>query len=336
MQDTPQDTRDDNGRTPFDDLRELIAGVPPGEVAMAEALREKLAGFPGPAPALGGLGDRLEWLATWQKRPEPQVARPLVAVFAGTHGVAGPAATRVAQERVVGLTQGAAAVRGIAAGLGAAFKVYEFGLEAPSADIRQGPSLSPRETAAAFAFGMEVVAEGADIIALGALGAGSVTGAAAIVRSLYGGTAQYWAQGSKEGSKEGEGAVGRQRIADVEAATRANSGALGDPLSVLSAFGGRDIAGFAGAIVAARYQAIPVVLDGFVTCAAAAVLHAVNPDSIAHCMAGQCSAEFAQAGILDRLGLEPLHDFGIGPGDGTGAALALSTLRSACDGLSTL
>ena len=315
-------------RAPFDDLRELIRGVPEADAAMCDAVREKLEAFPGPQPAMGSIGERLEWLAGWQRKAQPSVARPLVAVFAGTHDAAGRDATKVAQERVVGLTQGAAPVRGVAAEMGAAFKVYEFGLEMPAGDMREGPSLSERDTAAAFAFGMEVVAEGADIIALGSIGAGSVAAAAAIARALYGGTVEYWAQGAGE--------VGKARVETVIRATEANGSALGDPLEILAAYGGRDLAGFAGAIVAARYQAIPVVLDGFVTCAAAAVLHAVDPRATEHCMAGEATAEFAQGGLLDRLGLEPLHGFGIGPGDGTGAALALNTLKAACAGFATL
>ena len=324
---SPDDLPHD-GRTPHEDLRELVVGVPALDAAHAEGVREKLSAFPGPPNPLGRLADRLEWLAMCQKRSEPRIDRPLVALFAGAHAVSGEAATAVAQERVLGVTQGSAPVRGIATGLGAAFKVYEFGLEMPSADMREGPSLSERDTAAAFAFGMEVVAEGADVIALGSLGTGAVAAAAAIVRGLYGGSADYWAKG--------EGEVGRNRVEDVERAAVANRDAMGDPLSTLSAFGGRDIAGLAGAILAARYQSIPIVLDGFVTCAAAAVLHAINPDSIAHCLAGHVTGEFAQAAIIDRIGLEPLHDFGVGVGDGTGAALALTTLRAACAALETV
>jgi len=318
----------DSARRPHDDLRELIREVPPLDATFGEGVRERLARFPGPDGVLGSLGERLEWLASCQRRPQPQVARPLVAVFAGTHDVIAGEIVKTAQERVVGVTQGSAAVRGIAADVGAAFKVYEFGLELPAGDIREGPSLSDTETAAAFAFGMEVVAEGADVIALGSVGVGAVTAAAAIARGLYGGSAEYWARG--------EGAVGEARVAAVQAATAANASMLEDPLKVLSAFGGRDIAGFAGAIIAARYQAVPVVLDGFVTCAAASVLHAVNSDSVAHCMAAQVSGEFGQGALLSKMGLEALHDFQIGVGDGTGAAMALGTLKAACAGLEAL
>ena len=315
-------------RHPHDDLRELIREVPPLERRFADGVRERLARFPGPDGVLGDLGERLEWLAMCQKRPLPLVERPLVAVFAGTHSAVDGDVTARAQERVLGVTQGSAAVRGIAASVGAAFKVYEFGLELPAADMREGASLAPRDTAAAFAFGMEVVAEGADVVALGSIGVGAATAAAAIARGLYGGSEDYWARG--------EGDVGAARQEAVRRAAAANAGRLDDPLKVLSAFGGRDIAGLAGAITAARYQAIPVVLDGFVTCAAAAVLHAVEPNSVAHCLAAQVSGEFGQGALLSRMGMEALHHFDIGVGDGTGAAIAVGTLKAACAGLTAL
>jgi len=175
---------------------------------------------------------------------------------------------------------------------------------------------------------MEVVAEGADIIALGNAGFGSATAAAGIAYGLYGGTAEYWAGGV--------GDAASARIEAVAAGASLHKELLSDPLEVLRCFGGRDIAGMVGAILAARHQAIPVILDGYVVCAAAAVLHKLNPDSIEHCMAGHVTAEPAHRALLDRMGLEPMLDMGIGIGDGTGAALALGTLRSTCQALATL
>ena len=300
--------------TPHDDLRNLIETVPPLPCAPVEAIEAASADA-----SLGGLSTHLARVATAQGRATPRMTQPLVAVFAGAHAVAGEGASAHARARVDALTRGISPLRGIAAEAGAAFKIYEFGIEHPCADMCEGPSLTPRETAAAFAFGMEVVAEGADVIALGSVGAGTSAAAAAIACALYGGASADWASGPN-GS-------------DVQAALSANAKALGDPLETLSAFGGRDLAGLAGAITAARYQNIPVILDGFATCAAAAVLYAVAPDSLAHCIAGHRSAEFAQHALLDRLGLSPVVDFGIGVGDGTGAALALGSLKSAAAGL---
>lgn len=316
---------------PFDDIRALTEQMPLADEAAREMVDSLIEGAGKNLNPLGRNAEYTKWLAGWQSRA-PSVDRPLISVFAGTHDVAkqvfGEDIIPRAQARVKGLTEGAAGVRGISTSLQAAFKVFELGIEYPAADFTNEPSLSEKDCAAAIAFGMEVVAEGADIIALGNAGFGTATAAAAIALGLYGGTAEYWAGG--------DGEAASARIKAVAAGANLHKNLLSDPLEVLRCFGGRDIAGMVGAILAARHQAIPIILDGYVVCAAAAVLHKLNPDSIAHCMAGHVTAEPAHRALLDRMGLEPMHDMGIGIGDGTGAAFALGTLRSSCQALATL
>ncbi|MFL5214459.1 MAG: nicotinate-nucleotide--dimethylbenzimidazole phosphoribosyltransferase, partial [Microvirga sp.] len=108
-----------------------------------------------------------------------------------------------------------------------------------------------------------------------------------------------------------------------------HAGHLDEPLEVLRRLGGRDVAAIAGAIVAARLQRIPVVLDGYVATAAAAVLHALEPAAIDHCVAGHLSAEGAHQAVLDRLGKIPLLALGMRLGEGSGAALAVALIRAA-------
>jgi len=316
---------------PFDDIRALTESMPQADEGACDHVKHVITDFGDYLSPLGRNTRYAKWLASWQGRA-PSIDRPLIAVFAGTHDVAkhvyGDEVTTKAQARVKSMTEGAAGVRGISMSLQAAFKVFELGIEYPAADFTQEASLSEKDCAAAIAFGMEVVAEGADIIALGNAGFGSATAAAGIALGLYGGTAEYWAGG------QGEAAA--SRIKAVKAGYSLHKDLLSNPLDVLRCFGGRDIAGMVGAILAARHQAIPIILDGYVVCAAAAVLHKLNPDSIAHCMAGHVSTEPAHQALLDRIGLSPMHDMGIGIGDGTGAAFALGTLRSTCQALGTL
>jgi len=316
---------------PFDDIRALTESMPQADDMAYGIIDEVIEDFGRQLIPLGRNADYAKWLASWQGK-SPSVDRPLISVFAGSHDVAKHAFEEdiipMAQERVKSLTEGNAGVRGISTSLQAAFKVFELGIEYPAADFTQEPSLSEKDCAAAIAFGMEVVAEGADIIALGNAGFGSATAAAAIALGLYGGTAEYWAGG------EGNAAI--SRIKAVQAGASLHKELLSDPLEVLRCFGGRDIAGMVGAILAARHQSIPIILDGYVVSVAAAVLHKLNSDSISHCIAGHVSAEPAHRALLDRMGLSPMHDMGIGIGDGTGAAFALGTLRSTCQALVTL
>ena len=108
-----------------------------------------------------------------------------------------------------------------------------------------------------------------------------------------------------------------------------NASSVGDPLTVLAALGGREIAAMAGAIARARVDRIPVILDGFICAAAAAVLAETEPGALDHCVAGHVSAEAAHGRLLGELGLMPILSLGLRLGEGSGAALAVSILKSA-------
>lgn len=317
---------------PFDDIRALITKMPSSSQETRNNVAKVLETFKGPRKPVGDMDEVAKWLAGWQGAAVPSVKRPLIAVFAGSHAAANHVneadAVSQAKERVKIVSEGAAGVRGMAASMQAAFKVFEMGLEYPAADFTQEASLSARDCAAAIAFGMEVVAEGADIIVLGNAGYGSATAAAAIAWALYGGSPEYWSGG--------EGEAARRRVAAVEAGAERHKDTLGDPLEILRCFGGRDIAGMVGAILAARHQSIPIVLDGFVVCIAAAVLHEINPEAIDHCIAGHLSSEPGHGALLDRLDMDPLLDLGIGLGDGSGGVLALGVIRSISAAVETL
>ena len=179
--------------------------------------------------------------------------------------------------------------------------------------------------AGTIAFGMEAVAGEVDVLALGEMGIGNTTIAAAIYCALYGGTAADWV-----GRGTGMDDVGLARkVAAVEAALATHAGHLRDPLEVLRRLGGREIAALVGAILAARLQRVPVILDGFVVTAAAAILHALDPNAIAHCVAAHVSAEQAHRAALTRIGKEPILDLGMRLGEGSGAALAIGVLKAA-------
>ena len=102
-----------------------------------------------------------------------------------------------------------------------------------------------------------------------------------------------------------------------------------DGLEVLRRLGGREIAAMAGAILRARMERIPVVLDGFICTAAAACLEAVQPGALDHAVAGHVSAEPGHARLLQHLGKEPILSLGLRLGEGSGAVLAMGIVRSA-------
>jgi nicotinate-nucleotide--dimethylbenzimidazole phosphoribosyltransferase len=106
---------------------------------------------------------------------------------------------------------------------------------------------------------------------------------------------------------------------------------LKDPLEVLRRLGGRELAAMAGAILAARHARVPVLIDGYVASAAGAVLHALAPGALDHCLAAHRSAEPAHRQLLERLGQEPLLDLGMRLGEASGAALAAALVKAAAE-----
>ncbi|MBX3490810.1 nicotinate-nucleotide--dimethylbenzimidazole phosphoribosyltransferase [Parvibaculum sp.] len=305
---------------PFDDIRNLLAGLPQADEAARAAARARTRDLAAPEASLGRLAEIAEWMAAWAASPKPAVTRPLVAIFAATHGLAAamPGADAHATHRLVELyAAGGAAVNQIALQTDAGLKVFDLALDMPTPDIRVDAALSEAACAATMAFGMEAIAGGTDLLCVGAAGEGNRTVAATLACALLGGAPDDWTDGSAWGAEA------------VTSALAQHEGHLSDPLEALRRVGGREFAAIAGAILAARYQRIPVLLDGFVACAAAAVLHRLAPGALDHCLAAHASGEPAHARLLEAIGKTPLLETGIALEEGAGAALAIGLVKSA-------
>ncbi|NIX76940.1 nicotinate-nucleotide--dimethylbenzimidazole phosphoribosyltransferase [Microvirga terricola] len=315
--------------SPFDDIRRLITTIPGPDEAAVEAVRLRDRQLTKPAGSLGRLEWLNEWLAAWQGKPKPTVDRPMVCVFAGSHGVTARGVSAfpsdVNRQMLENFSAGGAAINQICASLGLGFKVFDLAIDMPTNDIVTDAAMDEKACVATMAFGMEAIAGGTDLLAVGELGIGNTTIAAAIYTALFGGPAAHWVGRGTGVDDEGM----KRKIAAVEGALDRHKDHLKDPLEVLRRLGGREVAAIAGAILAARLQRIPVVLDGYVTTAAAAVLHAIHPSTIDHCIAGHVSAEGAHQDVLERLGKIPLLALGMRLGEGTGAALAVGIVKTA-------
>jgi nicotinate-nucleotide--dimethylbenzimidazole phosphoribosyltransferase len=314
---------------PFDDIRALFQILPPPARDCADIARARDAALVKPPGALGRLEELAQWMAAWQGKSKPSMDRPLVAIFAANHGVhaqgvsAWPQA--VTRQMMETFAAGGGAINQICGAYELGLKVFDLALDLPTADITQAPALDEKAAAATFAFGMESIAGGIDLLCVGEMGLANTTIAAAIYHALYGGDASHWV-----GRGAGIDDAGLARKVDaVRRAVALHRDHCADPLELMRRLGGREIWAIAGAIVAARVERIPVILDGYVATAAAAVLHAVDPTAIDHCLAGHLSAEGAHADVLARLGKRPLLDLGMKLGEGSGAALAAGMLRAA-------
>jgi nicotinate-nucleotide--dimethylbenzimidazole phosphoribosyltransferase len=314
---------------PFDDLRALFKAMPEANLENAELAKAHDAQLTKPPGALGKLEDVALWMSTWQLDYPPRADRVVVAVFAGNHGVVeqGVAAypQAVTAQMVANFQAGGAAVNQICKTFDLGLKVFELALEVPTADITKEAALSEKECAATFAYGMEAIAGGCDVLCIGEMGIGNTTIAAALCHGLFGGKAEDWV-----GPGTGVDAEGLKRKADaVRRAVALHQSHLNDPLEVLRRLGGRELAAMAGAILAARLQHIPVLIDGYVATAAAAVLFAADPKALDHCMVAHCSAEPAHKALLQKIGKTPLLDLGMRLGEGSGAALAAGLVKAA-------
>ncbi|HEX2555590.1 MAG TPA: nicotinate-nucleotide--dimethylbenzimidazole phosphoribosyltransferase [Microvirga sp.] len=306
--------------SPFDDIRRLIATMPGPDEAAAAAVRERDRGLVKPAGSLGRLEWLAEWLAAWQAKTVPSVDRPLVCVFAASHGIAGAGAPDRGRVMLETFAAGGGAINQVCASLGLGFKVFDLAIDIPTGDIRATEAMDEKACVATMAFGMEAIAGGADLLGIGESGVGNRLVAAAVFAALYGGPAERWV---------GEGEDRADRAAIVEAAVAHHRAGLNDPLEILRRVGGREIAAIAGAILAARLQRIPVILDGYAATAAAAILHAIHPATLDHCVAGHLAADPAHREVLERLAKIPLLALGLGIGEGTGAALAMGIVKAA-------
>ncbi|MEO6012791.1 MAG: nicotinate-nucleotide--dimethylbenzimidazole phosphoribosyltransferase [Devosia sp.] len=314
---------------PFAETLDLLMLVPGGNEEAVDAVRMHDAQLTKPPGSLGQLETMVEWLARWQGKAKPSFDNPMVAIFAGNHGVTDQGVSafprEVTAQMVANFTEGGAAISQICALHEINLRVFELALKLPTGDFTQTAAMDDKMCAATIAYGMEAIAGKPDVLGIGEMGIGNTTVAAAIYAALYGGTGTDWV-----GRGTGVDDAGLSRKADaVDRGLALHKDAIGDPLLILARLGGREIAAMLGALIAARHQKIPVVVDGFVATSAAAIAHAVNPDAIDHCLFAHVSAESAHGKVLDRMGVKPMLDLGMRLGEGSGAALGMVLARTA-------
>lgn len=309
-------------------FREFLAEAPgPDEVA-AKAAAGRNGQLTKPPGALGRLEELAIWYAGWRGEAQPEITAPQVIVFAGNHGVTAQGVSafpaEVTAQMVLNFRAGGAAINQLARAAGARIDVHALELDRPTADFTAGPAMSEAELLAALQAGWRAVDPQADLLVVGEMGIGNTTPAAAIGCALFGGSPADWT-GRGTGIDDA-GLANKTRVV-AEGVARHGTGA--DALDILRCLGGREIAAMAGAIGAARVLRIPVLLDGFICCAAAACLERAIPGALDHAVAGHQSAEGAHLKLLAQLGKEPLLSLGLRLGEGSGAALAINILKGA-------
>ncbi|WP_336294690.1 nicotinate-nucleotide--dimethylbenzimidazole phosphoribosyltransferase [Bartonella sp. CB169] len=315
--------------SPFDDFRTLLKNLPNADefsITLAKKRQIKLMKAQG---ALGKLGDIAVWYAGWRGTEKPVIKQPLVAIFAGSHGVTEenvtPFPQSMTQKMVQNFATGGAAINQICVAYDLGLKIFDLALEYPTMNITKDAAMDERSAAATMAFGMESIAGGTDLLCIGEMGIGNTTVASALCLALFGGEVEEWT--GKGMASEGE--FYKRKMAAVKVAVSLHKNHFKDPFEIMRRLGGREIAAMVGAILAARMEKVPVILDGFVATAAAAVLYKMHPRALDHTLVGHVSSEPVHRKLLKKIGKEPLLDLEMRLGEGTGAAMAAGIVKAA-------
>ena len=313
----------------LEDIRAFCRDLPAGDARAAGAAALRQQTLTKPPGSLGRLEELAIWLARWQGRDIPRLGRVTIAVFAGNHGVAARGVSAYPQDvtaqMVANFTSGGAAINQIAGIAGAELRVVPIELERPTRDFTAAPAMDADEFLAAVDIGYRTVPPESDLIAVGEMGIANTTTAAMLCAALLGGNAAQWV-----GRGTGVDDAGfARKCRSIEAGLGFHRAILGDPLGVAATLGGRELAGIAGAVLAARRHRIPVLLDGFVATAAVLPLARFDAGILAHCRAGHVSAESAHRALLRKLGLAPLLDLDMRLGEASGAGVAILLVHAA-------
>lgn len=313
----------------FDDLRARVRTFGTGDAAAEAAVRARQDTLTKPPGSLGRLEDLAAWLARWQGRAMPRLDRVEIVVFAGNHGVVAqgvsPFPAEVTAQMVGNFAAGGAAINQLALVAGAGLRVVPVEVARPTGDFTVGTAMSADEFRAAVAVGSDAVTPGIDLLCLGEMGIGNTTVAAALAAALFGGGGAAWAG---RGTGLDQAGVAR-KAAVIDRGLARHEAVLADPLAAAAALGGRELAAILGAVMAAREQGVPVLLDGFVCTAAAAPLAVLARGGLDHALVAHVSAEAGHRRLVAALGQTALLDLGMRLGEGSGAALAVPVLRAA-------
>lgn len=318
-----------NPLTSLSQLQEIVTTLPVADSHARRVAIERQQLLTKPVGSLGRLEDIAIWLAAWQGIARPKLDLCQTIVFAGNHGIAARGVSAfppvVTEQMVANFQNGGAAINQLCESVGSSLDVHVLNLDCATADFSEKAAMSPEICVEAINNGIAAVNPDADIIALGEMGIGNTTSAAAICCGLFGGDPSHWT-GRGTGVDDATLALKAELI---RSAIILHEQQLDDPISVLRCLGGRELAALFGAALCARYHRIPVILDGFVCTAAVAPLAVLTEGALDHCIVSHRSVEPGHCQLLEKLKMRSVLDLDMRLGEASGAALVLGIVRSA-------
>ncbi|WP_445365970.1 nicotinate-nucleotide--dimethylbenzimidazole phosphoribosyltransferase [Microbulbifer sp. ANSA001] len=296
-----------------------------------------------PEGALGRLETIAVDFAGFQGKGQPQLERLSVRVFGADHGIAAQGTSQFPQAVTSVMLnifcEGGAAINVLSREQNADFAAINLGCVVPTehpelideviapstADFSQGkPAMTYGQLISAFNVGRRHSTD-SDCFIGGDMGIGNTTSAAAIFAALFD---LKVPEITGRGTGIGDDILAR-KIALIESALEQHSAALDSPVSILQILGGFEIAALAGAFIACAQRGTPVLVDGFMATAAAAVAGAINPSVNPWFLFAHLSDELGHKLALECMGVSPMLNFNMRLGEGTGAVLAISIIRQA-------
>lgn len=335
----------------MDKIKETITNIDEPDYALMNLAQKRLDNLTKPQGSLGRLEELAKQIVGITRNENPRIKNKVIFTLAADHGVAEENVSafpkEVTTQMVYNFISGGAGINVLANHLGARVIVVDIGVAAKlqvqkhlcrnfidrkiaygTKNFAKGPAMSKAEAINSIETGVRIFnneyKKGLDIVGIGEMGIGNTTAASAI-------TAVFTKKSIEEVTGRGTGINNealKNKIKVIEKALKINKPLPKDPLDVLAKIGGFEIGGLSGIILAAAAKKTPVVIDGFISGAAAMIAYHVEPKVKHYLIASHCSVEQGHRHILEHLGLKPLLELDLRLGEGTGAALAINIIEA--------
>ncbi|MDD2922840.1 MAG: nicotinate-nucleotide--dimethylbenzimidazole phosphoribosyltransferase [Anaerolineales bacterium] len=333
----------------MNDIESVISDIQPLDQSAMDAARARQNRLTKPAGSLGRLEELSIQIAGITGKNIPTIKEKVVITMAGDHGVVAEGVSAFPQEvtpqMAMNFMAGGAAINVLARHIGARVAVVDMGMAsdiitdekllkrrvaAGTGNISKGAAMTRAQAEESIQSGIEIaraeIARGADIIGTGDMGIGNTTPSAAIACALMNQSPEKIAGRGTGVDDDGL----KRKISAIARALSVNKPNATDGLDVLAKVGGFEIGGLAGVMLGAAALRTPVMVDGFISTAAAMIAVTLAPQCKNYLIAAHRSKEVGHGLMLDWLGLKPLLDFDLRLGEGTGAALGISMAEAAC------
>lgn len=329
----------------MDRINAIRKQIKPVDISKMERAQERLDSLTKPPGSLGKLEEIAKQVVGITGKENPVLEKKIIFTFAADHGVVKEGVSAFPQavtgQMVYNFLSGGAGINVLARHAGARVVVADLGVASDlnpdqrliirkinygTKNMAEGPAMTRDEALRSIEAGIEIFEEefkqGVDIVGTGEMGIGNTTAATAITATFIN---MPPAQLTGRGTGLNDQAL-ENKIRVIEKALAVNKPDAKDPIDVLAKVGGFEIGGLTGVILAASARRVPVVIDGFISGAAALIAYCLEPKTKEYMIASHASVERGHICALSYIGLKPVFDLELRLGEGTGAALAMGII----------